>query len=115
MKRIALTEYNSGTTIDSEREDFHPEIAEGETMEMRLERIMNNKDGGLDSSPLLYTKRDDGVIPIYDVRADRMEAAIMAVDSIKRSNIVEAVETARKNKQTEQEAAGKNTSSQQEE
>lgn len=60
----------------------------GETIEQKLRRIVNNKepitDGG--SQPI-YSERKDGVQPEYNIRTDRMEAALDAMDYIQRSNI----------------------------
>lgn len=60
----------------------------GETIEQKLRRITNNKepitDGG--SQPI-YSERKDGVLPEYNIRTDRMEAALDAMDYIQRSNI----------------------------
>lgn len=54
----------------------------GETLEQKIRRIMQNKEGIEDGAPIIYTERKDGVQPAYNIRADRFEIAIDAMDSI---------------------------------
>ena len=55
---------------------------EGETIEMKMRRITDNKEPIKDGSPLVYTERKDGVLPAYDIRTDRFEIAIDAMDKV---------------------------------
>lgn len=55
---------------------------EGETIEERVERIINNKEGVEDQAPKIYTDRAEGVIPQYDVRNDPWDRAIEAKETI---------------------------------
>ena len=48
---------------------------EGETIEMKIRRIMNNKEPIEDGAPLIFTERKDGVIHEYNIRTDRFELA----------------------------------------
>lgn len=50
----------------------------GETIERKMERIMNNKEPITDGAPITYTERKDGVDPGMDIRTDRWEHAIDA-------------------------------------
>lgn len=52
---------------------------EGETIEQKIERIVNNKEPITDGAPPIYTERKDGVIPAYDIRTDRFELALDAM------------------------------------
>lgn len=54
----------------------------GERIEEKIERIMNNKEPISDGAPLIYTERKDGVQPEYDIRTDRFEVAIDAMDKV---------------------------------
>lgn len=45
-------------------------------------RITNNKEPITDSAPLVYTERKDGVLPDYNIRTDRMEKALEAMDRV---------------------------------
>lgn len=60
---------------------------EGETIEMKIERVVNNKEPITDGAPLIYTERKDGVLPGYDIRTDRFEVAIEAMDKVTKSNL----------------------------
>lgn len=58
---------------------------QGETIEMKIERIMSNKEPIKDGAPLIYTERKEGVLAGYDIRTDRFEVAIEAMDKVTKS------------------------------
>lgn len=61
---------------------------DGESIEKKVARVVSNKESvTTDGSPIIYTDRKDGVLPAYDVRADRFEIAVEAKDKIARSKI----------------------------
>lgn len=62
------------------------ESIEGETIEQKIERIVNNKEPITDGAPPIYTERKDGVIPAYDIRTDRWELAVDAMDIVDKQN-----------------------------
>lgn len=53
---------------------------EGETIEMKVMRIVNNGEPMDDGAETIYTERKDGVIPAYNIKTDRFELAIEAMD-----------------------------------
>lgn len=55
---------------------------DGETIEAKINRIVNNKEPITDGAPLIYTDRKDGVQPAYDIRTDRWEIAVDAMDKV---------------------------------
>ena len=55
---------------------------EGETIEQKIERITTNKEPIKDGAPLIYTERKNGIEPQYDIRTDRWEIAIDAMDKV---------------------------------
>lgn len=57
---------------------------EGETIEQKVERIVNNKEPITDGAPLLYSERSEGVVAGYDIRTDRWEIAADAMDAVSR-------------------------------
>lgn len=59
---------------------------EGETIEQKIRRIVNNKEPISDGAPLIYTDRKEGVQPAYDIKTDRFEIAIEAMDKIAKSH-----------------------------
>lgn len=60
---------------------------EGETIEQKINRIVNNKEPIKDGAPIIYTERKDGVNPAYDIRTDRFEIAVDAMDKVAKTNI----------------------------
>lgn len=63
------------------------ESYEGETIEQKVNRIVNNKEPIKDGAPLIYTDRKDGVLAAYDVRTDRFEIATEAMDKVTKSKL----------------------------
>ena len=61
------------------------EVVEGETIEMKFKRILENKEPVKDGAPLLYTERKDGVKAEFNIRTDRFEIAVEATDKIQKS------------------------------
>jgi hypothetical protein len=59
---------------------------EGETLEAKLRRVLNNKEPIKDGAPIIYTERKDGVKPEYDIRTDRWDIAIEAMDKVTKSH-----------------------------
>lgn len=59
---------------------------EGERIEEKMDRIVNNNEPISDGAPLIYTERNEGVLPEYDIRADKWDIAIDAMDKVAESN-----------------------------
>lgn len=57
------------------------ESYDGETLETKLERVTNNNEAISDGSPPIYTERKFGVLPEYNIRADKWDLAIDAMDT----------------------------------
>lgn len=68
------------------------ESYEGETLEEKIKRIMNNKEPITDGAPLIYTERRDGIQAAYDIRTDRWEVAIDAMDKVAGSHLAKREE-----------------------
>lgn len=60
---------------------------EGETIEQKMERIVNNQEPITDGAPLIYTERMQGVMAGYDPRTDRFDIAIDAMDAVSKSRV----------------------------
>lgn len=60
---------------------------EGETIEAKVRRIVDNKEPISDGAPIIYTEKKDGILPQYDIRTDRWDMAIMAMDAVNRAKI----------------------------
>ncbi len=58
------------------------EKLEGEPIEHKIERIVNNKEPITDGAPSIYTERKAGVLSAYNIRTDRWEVAADAMDKV---------------------------------
>ena len=58
---------------------------QGETIEEKVQRITTNKEPITDGAPIIYTERKDGVQPGYNIRTDRFEVAIDAMDKVSKA------------------------------
>lgn len=55
--------------------------------EVKLRKIINGEANNMEDGvfPTIYTEKKDGVQPEYDIRTDRFEIAIEAIDKINQS------------------------------
>ena len=58
------------------------DTTEGETIEAKVRRVVQNNEPISDGAPIIYTERKDGVIPAYDIRTDRWIIALDAMDKV---------------------------------
>ena len=58
------------------------EKLEGEPIELKIERIVSNKEPISDGAPSIFTERKDGVVAAYNIRTDRFEVAAEAMDKV---------------------------------
>lgn len=58
-----------------------------EPREVKLRKIISGESSNMDDGvfPTIYTEKKDGVLPEYDIRTDRFEIAIDAMDKINQS------------------------------
>lgn len=59
----------------------------GETIEQKINRIVNNREPITDGVPIIYTDRSEGILPAYNIRTDRMEIALEARDHVTKSHL----------------------------
>lgn len=57
-------------------------LFEGESIEREVERLTTEKTPIESVSPQIYTEAKEGVLPEYDIRTDRWEIAMEAMDSV---------------------------------
>jgi len=81
MIRYSVTRNNPTTTI------IDNEAFEGETIEQKMDRIINNDEPITDGAPTIFTERKDGVIPAYNIRTDKWEHAVEGMDYVSREAI----------------------------
>lgn len=58
---------------------------EGERIEIKVARMLKNKEPIKDGAPLIFTERKDGVVRGYNIRTDRWEVATEAMDKVAKS------------------------------
>ena len=58
---------------------------EGSTIEQKIERLINNQETIKDGAPLIYTEKSQGILPAYNIRADRFEIALEGVTNVQKS------------------------------
>lgn len=63
------------------------EFQEGETIETKVKRIVENKEPITDGAPMIYTNRDDGVVAAYNIRTDRWDIAQEKYDAMAKYNM----------------------------
>lgn len=75
MKRPIIKDKRSFQGMDFE-------IKEGETIEQKVKRIVEENEPIKDGAPIIYTEMKDGVKPEFNPRTDKWELAIMAMDKV---------------------------------
>lgn len=57
---------------------------QAEPREVKLRKIISGESSNMEDGvfPTIYTEKRDGVLPEYDIRTDRFEVAIDAMDKI---------------------------------
>lgn len=62
---------------------------EAEPREVKLRKIISGESNNMEDGvfPTIYTEKKDGVLPEYDIRTDRFEVAIEAMDKINQSAV----------------------------
>lgn len=66
----------------------NPNLAyQAEPREVKLRKIINGESSSMEDGvfPTIYTEKKDGVQPEFDIRTDRFEIAIDAIDKINQS------------------------------
>ena len=59
---------------------------EAQTIEQKIEKIMSSKEPIDETAPIIYTERKKGVQPEYNIRTDRFEIALEAMDKVSSSH-----------------------------
>lgn len=66
------------------------EYQDGESIETKVKRITENNEPIKDGAPIIYTNREDGVLPAYNIRTDRWEIAQQAMDAVNQANLAKS-------------------------
>ena len=67
------------------RSKLGTDLVEGERIELKIDRMTQNNEPIGDSAPLIYTARKDGVIAAYDIRTDKWDIALDAMEKVNRT------------------------------
>jgi len=65
---------------------------EGESLETKISRIVTNNEPITDGAPIIYMDRGDGIKPEFDVRTDRWDIALDAMDKVTKSKLAKREE-----------------------
>lgn len=55
---------------------------EGEPIEQKVRRILDEKEPIKDGAPIIYTEKKDGVRAEFNIRTDKWEIAMTAMDKV---------------------------------
>ena len=69
---------------------------QGETLETKVQRITEIKEPITDGSPIIYTDRKEGVKAEYNIRTDRFDIALDAMDKVNRTNLAKRMQVVEK-------------------
>lgn len=61
------------------------ETFEGEFIEEKVARVVENREPIEDGAPIIYTERKDGVLPAYNIRTDKWDIALTAMDQVNKN------------------------------
>lgn len=80
---------------------------EGESIETKIERMMNNGEGVDSKVELIYTDRKEGVLPSYDMRHDKWETALDGMTKIQKTESYRIANKEKVEETTEKKEDGK--------
>ena len=66
------------------------ETFEGESIEEKVQKLIENNEPITDGAPIIYTEKKDGVLPQYDIRTDKWDIAQSAMDLANASKIAKS-------------------------
>lgn len=75
LRKKGLTRYNPF-------KEFPTKYEEGENILTKVRRILDENEPLTDGAPLIYTPKEDGVKPEFDIRTDKWQIAINAMDKV---------------------------------
>lgn len=75
LRKKGLTRYNPF-------KEFPTNYEEGENIITKVRRILDENEPLTDGAPLIYTPKEDGVKPEFDIRTDKWQIAINAMDKV---------------------------------
>lgn len=74
-------------TVPIKGQIIRNETSEGKSIETMLKNKAEGENIEVGGKTLLYTERKEGVVPLTNIRTDRFELAMGALDTVERSRI----------------------------
>lgn len=65
-------------------------VYDGESIETKVERVVQNKEPIEDGAEIIYTEKKQGVQPQYDIRTDKWEVAQEAMNLVHANRIAKS-------------------------
>lgn len=87
MKTVRIKDKNNMISV---------ETYQGECIEKKVQRIMNENEPIEDGAPIIFQERGDGVKPEFNIRTDRWEVAIDAMDKVSAEELSKYTKTQEK-------------------
>lgn len=100
LRKKGLTRYNPF-------KEFPTEYEEGENILTKVRRILDENEPLTDGAPLIYTPKEDGVKPEYDIRTDKWQIAINAMDRVNAYKLSDYTKNGRNPEKKEEAKEGK--------
>lgn len=66
------------------------ESFEGESIEKKVSKLIENNEPITDGAPIIFTEKKDRVLPQYDIRTDKWDIAQSAMDLANASKIAKS-------------------------
>lgn len=89
---------------------YHTEFYDGETIEKKVAKIVQNKEPIKDAVPPIYTEKKDGVQAAFNIRADKWEIAQKAMDAANKAKIAQSNSVPKKDEETKETSETSETS-----
>ena len=71
---------------------YKMEPYEAKCLEEKIQKMNENHEAITELSPAIYTEAKDGVLPQYNIRADKWELAQNAMDRVNRERIAKGLQ-----------------------
>lgn len=102
IRKKGLTRYNPF-------KEFPTEYEEGENILTKVRRILDENEPLTDGAPLIYTPKADGVKPEFDIRTDKWQIAINAMDKVNAYKLSDYTKNGRNPEMKEEEKESEST------
>lgn len=102
LRKKGLTRYNPFKKFPTKDE-------EGESILTKVRRILDENEPLTDGAPLIYTPKEDGVKPEYDIRTDKWQIAIDAMDRVNAYKLSDYTKNGRNPEMKEETKEGETT------